>query len=113
MDYYNYKGEFTQESMEGIKYDNGKPMVGTLVEIFPNALMEVGKCIEYGTHKYPDVHNWEKLDGAMRRYQDALMRHLIKHNLGIREDDESHILHLSHMAWNALAILELYMKGVK
>ena len=34
---------------DGVKYDTGKPLVGTLCRIFPNALLEVGKCIEFGT----------------------------------------------------------------
>jgi len=112
MDYYDYKGEFTQESMEGLKFDNSKPMPGAMVKIFPDALMEVGKCIEYGTHKYPEVDNWKKVENAEQRYLDALMRHLLKHHRGDREDDESHLLHLSHVAWNALAILQLYLEGI-
>ena len=94
----------------GVKYDNGKPMPGTAIEIFPRAIMEVGRCIEYGTHKYPEVHNWEKLDGADRRYRDALMRHLIKHIVGSEIDMESGIYHLAHVAWNALALCELFLK---
>ncbi len=63
---------------KGKKYDNGKPMVGTLVNVFPEALLAVGATIEFGTHKYPDPRNWRKVEGANKRYQDSLMRHLIK-----------------------------------
>lgn len=93
----------------GKKYDGGKSMVGTLVNVFPNALMAVGMCIEFGTHKYPNPSNWKQVEGAAKRYQDSLMRHLIKHNVGIEKDSETGIIHLAHMAWNALAILELYL----
>lgn len=93
----------------GKKYDGGKSMAGTLVNVFPNALMAVGMCIEFGTHKYPKSDNWKKVEGASKRYQDSLMRHLIKHNVGIVKDSETGIIHLAHMAWNALAILELYL----
>lgn len=95
---------------DGVKYDTGKPLVGTLCRIFPNALLEVGKCIEFGTHKYPEVDNWQRVDDAFNRYQDAMIRHLLKHNLGQENDEETNLYHLSHMAWNALAILELYIR---
>lgn len=102
----------TKPSMsDGVKYDNGKPLVGTLCRIFPNALLEVGKCIEFGTHKYPEVDNWQRVDDAFNRYQDAMIRHLLKHNIGKELDEETGLYHLSHMAWNALAILELYIRS--
>lgn len=96
---------------DGVKYDTGKPLVGTLCRIFPNALLEVGKCIEFGTHKYPEVDNWQRVDDAFNRYQDAMIRHLLKHNIGKEIDEETGLLHLSHMVWNALAILELYIRS--
>lgn len=94
----------------GVKYDKGKPMPGAMVRIFPNALMEVGKCIEMGARKYPEVDNWQRVENARERYTDALMRHLIKHCRGEAKDEEDGLLHLSHLAWNALAILELYLR---
>lgn len=96
---------------DGVKYDDGKPLVGTLCRIFPNALLEVGKCIEFGTHKYPEVDNWQRVDDAFNRYQDAMIRHLLKHNIGKELDEETGLYHLSHMVWNSLAILELYIRS--
>lgn len=96
-----------QNNQSGKKYDKGKSMVGTMVNVFPNALLEIGKCIEMGTHKYPDPNNWKKVEGAKERYQDSLMRHLIEYNRGNFYDNESRLPHLAHCAWNALAILEL------
>lgn len=95
------------DNSTGKKYDAGKPMVGTLARVFPHALMAIGQCIEFGTHKYPDPNNWKKVDGAKNRYLDSLMRHLLKHYMGITNDEETGLPHLSHAAWNALAILEL------
>lgn len=97
----------------GKKYDNGKPMVGTLTDVFSRALMVVGACIEYGTHKYPDPKNWQLVDNGIKRYRDAMMRHLLKYNAGIDKDEETGLPHLAHMCWNALAILELYMQEHK
>ena len=96
------------KEQKGLKYDAKKPMVGTLVNVFPNALMQIGACIQFGTTKYPDPNNWKKVDKAEQRYQDALMRHLCKMNMGIEIDNETGLPHLTHVAWNTLAILELY-----
>lgn len=97
----------------GKKYDNGKPMAGTLTDVFSRALMAVGACIEYGTHKYPDPKNWQLVNNGIKRYRDAMIRHLLKYNAGIDKDEETKLPHLAHMAWNALAILELYMQEHK
>lgn len=97
----------------GKKYDNGKPMVGTLTDVFSRALMSVGACIEYGTHKYPDPKNWQLVDNGIKRYRDAMVRHLLKYNAGIDKDEETGLPHLAHMCWNALVILELYMQEHK
>ena len=97
----------------GKKYDNGKPMVGTLTDVFSRALMAIGACIEYGTHKYPNPKNWQLVDNGIQRYRDAMIRHLLKYNAGIDKDEETKLPHLAHMAWNALAILELYMQEHK
>lgn len=93
----------------GKKYDTGKPMPGTLCRVFPRALLGIGECIEFGTHKYPDPSNWKKVDGAFKRYQDSMMRHYLKFLAGEENDPETGLLHLMHMGWNALAVLELYL----
>jgi hypothetical protein len=98
------------EEEKGLKFDTGKPLVGTMLNVFPYALMEIGRVIEFGTHKYPDPNNWKLVNNAKVRYQDALMRHLLKHNQGKEIDEETGRSHLAHVAWNALAILELYLR---
>lgn len=94
---------------KGKKYDSGKSMVGTLCRVFPRALLGVGQCIEFGTHKYPDPKNWVKVENAFNRYQDSMMRHYLKFLAGQETDSETNLLHLKHMVWNALAVLELYL----
>lgn len=95
---------------EGKKYDSNKSMVGTLCNVFPNALLAIGNCIEFGTHKYPDPANWQKVEGAFTRYQNSIMRHYLKFLAGQERDSETNLLHLAHMAWNTLAVLELYLR---
>lgn len=103
------KGYDLTDDGTGKKYDSGKSMVGTLCRVFPRALLGVGKCIEFGTHKYPKPDNWKLVENAFVRYQDSLMRHYLKFLSGEIRDKETNILHLCHMAWNTLAILELYL----
>lgn len=94
---------------KGKKYDSGKSMVGTLCRVFPRALLGIGQCILFGTTKYPDPKNWVKVENAFNRYQDSMMRHYLKFLAGQDKDIETNLLHLKHMVWNALAILELYL----
>lgn len=94
---------------KGKKYDSGKSMVGTLCRVFPRALLGIGQCIAFGTKKYPKPDNWKLVDGAFTRYQDSMMRHYLKFLAGQDKDSETKLLHLKHMVWNALAILELYL----
>ena len=94
---------------KGKKYDSGKSMVGTLCRVFPRALLGVGQCIAFGTKKYPKPDNWKLVENAFTRYQDSMMRHYLKFLAGQEKDSETNLLHLKHMAWNALAILELYL----
>lgn len=93
---------------KGKKYDTGKTMVGTLLRVFPDALWEIGRCIEFGTHKYPDPNNWKKVEGAKYRYLDSAIRHLLQHLRGVEFDDETGLPHIAHAGWNVLAILQLY-----
>lgn len=94
---------------KGKKYDNGKSMVGTLCRVFPRALLGIGQCIEFGTHKYPNPKNWQLVEKGFERYQDSMMRHYLKFLAGQEKDSETNLLHLKHMVWNALAVLELYL----
>lgn len=94
----------------GKKYDCGKPMVGTLCRVFPHALLAVGQCIEFGTHKYPKPDNWSLVPDGFNRYTDSLMRHLLKIFAGQEVDPETNLPHIYHVCWNALAIAEFYIK---
>ena len=96
-----------KKCQQGVKFDNGKPAAGWLLEVFPNALMCLGKVIRKGQEKYPNPNNWKYLEQAEIRYRDALMRHLLKKYAGQDTDEETGLSHLAHAAWNALALLEL------
>lgn len=102
-----------EDNSKGRKYDGSKPLAGTFINVFPRSILAIGAVILKGKEKYPDPNNWKKVEGAKVRYQESLMRHLVKHNMGILLDEESRLPHLVHVAWNALAILELNLMGEK
>lgn len=94
---------------KGKKYDTGKSMVGTLCRVFPRALLGIGKCIAFGTKKYPNPKNWSLVENGFNRYTDSLMRHLLKMFAGQEVDPETNLPHIFHVCWNALAIAEFYL----
>lgn len=94
---------------EGIKYDTGKPRIFETIEDFQEPLMEVAKVWTFGADKY-GKHNWAYVDNAIDRYSNALLRHMLQ---GDTIDDESGLLHASHVAWNALARLHFIIEKSK
>lgn len=93
----------------GAKLDAGKNRLGLVLGGFSRALEEVGKVGTFGAAKYMD-NGWRQVKDGQERYTDALLRHLIKTMQGEDVDSDSGLLHLAHMAWNALAILELNLE---
>ena len=96
---------------EGNKYDSGKPRVGEMLQDFALPLLEVTKAWEYGASKY-EKRNWRKVENGKDRYTNALLRHLLAEEERL-VDDESDLLHATHVAWNALARLWFILQEQK
>lgn len=85
------------------------PVYGGVLKYFPNALKAVAKCSKAGN----DQHNagkplhWDRSKSGDEL--DALTRHLIDHSVDPIDTDG--ILHLSKVAWRALAALEKHLEG--
>ena len=93
-----------------IKYDAGKaPVQQGLFNYFPRALEAVAQVSGFGASKYA-WGGWKTVDDGINRYSNALGRHQLKKQLEGSFDSDSKLLHDAHIAWNALAILELYLK---
>jgi len=92
----------------GAKLDAGKVRVGLMFKCVPRALMEVARVFTYGAEKYTPG-GCLKVKNGIERYSDAEGRHLLEGHIE-DFDPESELLHLSHKAWNALMILELYIR---
>ena len=90
----------------GAKDDKAKPMAGVLLD-FSRALQLVADVGTYGAKKYTRT-GWATVPEGSQRYLDAMMRHLLAMDVdpdGL--DKETGMPHLAHVAWNALAVLEL------
>jgi len=79
-----------------------------LILSFGDALIAVAKVGTYGAKKYTR-DGWLKVPDGSNRYTAALARHLFAEN-SERIDSESGLLHSSHVAWNALARLQLKLR---
>lgn len=95
---------------KGVKLDEGKNRLGLVMGGFSQALWEVGRVGTFGANKYTD-NGWQSVEKGKQRYIDALLRHLFLYLQGEKIDKESSLMHLSHCAWNALAILSLDIWG--
>jgi len=95
----------------GAKLDNDKPDLDLVLGDFSKALMEVGKIGTFGAKKYSE-HGWLSVPRGYRRYQSAMLRHHFIKNEDGEYDAESGLLHDAHRAWNALAALELRLRGL-
>ena len=102
-------GEEIMTNQEGKKYDTGKPRIYEMIEDFKEPLIEVAKVWAFGADKYAK-HNWSYVDNAIDRYSNALLRHMLE---GEDKDDESGLLHASHVAWNAIARLYFIIQKQK
>jgi len=92
----------------GAKLDDGKVLAGVLSD-FSLALLEIAKVGTFGAKKY-SRGGWQHVENGQERYFDALWRHLLKERHE-PTDKDSGLLHSAHMAWNALARLELILRN--
>lgn len=93
----------------GAKLDGGKVRCGLVIMGFPLALYEISRVATFGAAKYTD-HGWSEVPNGEERYTDALLRHLLREGAGERTDPDTGMLHATHVAWNALARLELALR---
>lgn len=94
----------------GAKLDSGKQLPFTVLGAFSPALLEVTKVGTFGAEKYTK-HGWIAVPHGKERYYEAMMRHLLEDmKMPESKDPETGISHLSHAAWNILAILSLRVR---
>jgi hypothetical protein len=92
----------------GAKLDAGKPDASLLLD-FGRALAEVARVCTFGATKYTRG-GWTHVSDGPNRYTAALLRHLLAEVRG-KTDPDSGLRHAAQVAWNALARLELVLRG--
>ncbi len=93
------------------KKDQGKLQANILFEDFPLAIKELMKVCDYGAKKYTRS-SWRDVPDAFRRYMDARARHFLEFNIQ-EDDEETHISHLLHEAWNCIALAQMKLEQKK
>lgn len=95
------------QHVPGAKLDEGK-ILGGLLGDFGLALMAVAEVGTHGAEKYTRG-GWQSVPNGVVRYKDALWRHLLQERYEDK-DKLSNLKHEAHLAWNALARLELMLR---
>ena len=93
----------------GAKLDAGKVRAGLVIGGFSRALLEVSKVGTYGANLYTP-YGWTKVENGEERYTDAMLRHFLREAKGEMKDTESNLSHAAHLAWNALARLDIMIR---
>lgn len=96
----------------GAKLDQGKNRLGLVLGDFARSLEQVGHVGTFGAKKYSDG-GWVDVPNGIDRYTDAMLRHLMAEKRGETFDPETKLMHAAHGAWNALARLDLMLRGVQ
>ena len=103
-----YSENFAEPNAQQAKADAGKPRP-TLVPI--GLIHAVAAIREYGCKKYSDPDNWRKV--SPKRYKDAAYRHWLAYLDGEKNDPESGLPHLWHLACNIAFLIEIERKGIR
>jgi hypothetical protein len=98
----------------GAKLDAGKiPVVRGALHYFPRAISAVAELSAIGARKY-SWKGWATVADGINRYGDALGRHELRIEDDFsRRDPDTGVLEATAVAWNALARLELILRGSK
>lgn len=97
----------------GAKLDSGKiPVMRGAIYQFPRALEQVARLSAFGAAKYT-WEGWETVPDGEQRYRDARGRHEFAQARGEEFDADSKVHHLTAVAWNALAELEIKLRAAE
>jgi Domain of unknown function (DUF5664) len=95
---------------EGVKLSPEKAPIFTYCNQFKNAIEQLALRSKHGHEKYletdADWRNFARVPNADFEYSNAEFRHA----LGLGNDEESELDHLTAAAWNAVARLQIYIE---
>lgn len=92
----------------GAKLDAGKIRPDLILSGMPRALLAVAQVATFGAAKYTE-DGWQSVPDGIKRYTAAMDRHRLKEQVE-SVDADSGLAHQAHLAWNALARLELMLR---
>ena len=95
-------------SAPGAKLDAGKVRPDLILSGMPRALLAVAEVGTFGIGKYSE-NGWLSVPDGIKRYTAAMDRHRLKEGIELLDAD-SDLKHVAHLAWNALARLELMLR---
>jgi len=102
----DYKRSEEEESQMGQKtagrFNEGKIRYDLMA---PWSLEQIAKVYTYGTRKYDDDNWWKGLKWKKDVF-GCILRHAWKWFRGEKNDDESGLHHLAHVAWNCMTLME-------
>lgn len=84
-------------------------------EIRAEEFDDIDLVLEMGAKKYGNL-NWTKPDGTKSGFYDmhmSMTRHLAESFMGVRQDDESGLDPLLHLATRALMMYTLLQRGIR
>ena len=98
---------FGQQEKSKAKDRKDTPVYSGVIKYFPDALKEIARASKIGNdqHLPGQPLHWDRTKSSDN--EDALVRHLIDH--GVNPMDDDGILHLTKVAWRALASLQVYL----
>ena len=95
------------KSEAALRYDAGKSRYDLIP---PEALDAIATLYTYGANKYAE-RNWEK-GMSWSRCFGSLMRHAWAFWRGENVDPESGLHHMTHAAWNCIALFTYSVKAI-
>lgn len=84
--------------------DQHEPRPALVLGGFVLALRAVTEVGTFGAD-----NGWRSVPDGQQRYTDAMLRHWLADPCGLSPDPDSGLAHAAHLAWNALARLELML----
>lgn len=96
---------------KGIKYDKDKPRLAEMFIDFKEPILKMYEVWEFGANKY-GLSNWKSVEEGKKRFTNALIRHLFAEDENLY-DDETKLLHASHVAFNAFARLKFVIDEIR
>ena len=101
-----YIGDFIQLASSGLMVGPGHALRQLYKECDVDLLDIITIC-KFGAEKY-GLNNYATTGSDIKRYVDAIGRHIIKHIKGEWGDEDTGASHLTHIAANCLILFELF-----